>query len=78
MDKKEIKNLVNGYNLMDILEDRLQIIINGGVARSTIYKAFQVGGKTPTLEIILREAEAVVKEHEQTVQNALISFEPAA
>lgn len=63
---------------MEVLEARLHIIINGGVARSTIYKAFQMGAKTPTLEIILREAEAVIREHEQTVQNALISFEPAA
>lgn len=78
MDQKEIRKLINGYNLMEVLEARLHIIINGGVARSTIYKAFQMGAKTPTLEIILREAEAVIREHEQTVQNALISFEPAA
>lgn len=63
---------------MENLKSRLQVIINGGVATSTIYKAFQQGGKTPTLEIILQQAEAVIREHEQTVQEAIGSFEPAA
>lgn len=63
---------------MEVLEARLQIVINGGVARSTIYKAFQQGAKTPTLDIILQQAEAVIREHEQAVQEAILSFEPAA
>jgi len=78
MDKKEIRQLINGYNLMDALEARLQIVINGGVARSTIYKAFNQGANTPTLQIIRREAEAVIKDHEDSVAAALLAMEAAA
>lgn len=62
-----IKEKIQGYNLMDILETRLQIIIVDGVGKTTIYKAFRVGPITPTLRQILDAAEALIKEHEAKI-----------
>jgi len=78
MDKKEIRKWINAYNLMDDLLARMQIVVKGGVAKSTVYKAFNTEKSTDTLDLIIREAEAVIAAHEQTVANALQALEPAA
>lgn len=63
---------------MDTLMQRLEIVINEGVAKTTVYKAFREGGITPTLEIILEQAQATIAEHEAAIQHRLnMLAEPA-
>lgn len=74
MDAKKIQELISGYALMDTLQDRLQVAVVGGVARSTIYKAFQIGPKTPRTKVVLQVAQQVVEEHERNVTTAVMAL----
>lgn len=78
MDAKKIQELISGYGLMDALQDRLQAVVVGGVARSTIYKAFQYGALTPRTKIVLQTAQQVIAEHERAVESAVLAMEQAA
>lgn len=63
---------------MDVLKERLDIVINEGVATTTIYKAFRFGGVTPLLEKILETAQTIVAEHELEIKEKLAALtEPA-
>ena len=73
MDAKKIQELISGYGLMDTLQDRLQVAVVGGVARSTIYKAFQTGPETPRTKIVLQVAQQVIADHERTVTEAIMA-----
>lgn len=72
MDTKKIQELISGYGLMDMLQDRLQVAVVGGVARSTIYKAFQNGPETPRTKVVLQVAQQIVEEHERNVTTAVM------
>jgi len=74
MDTKKIQELISGYGLMDTLQDRLQAVVVGGVARSTIYKAFQSGALTPRTKIVLQVAQQVITDHEQNVASAVMAI----
>lgn len=74
MDAKEIQRLISGYGLMDALEERLQVVVVGGVARSTIYSTFQRGATSPRSEIILETAKKLIREHEETVEAAVLAL----
>jgi len=74
MDARKIHELISGYGLMDTLLDRLQLAVMGGVARSTIYKAFQTGPKTPRTKVVLQVAQQVVEEHERNVTSAVMAL----
>lgn len=74
MDAKKIQEMISGYGLMDALQERLQLAVVGGVARSTIYKAFQVGPVTHRTKIVLQIAQQVISEHEQNVSSAVMSL----
>lgn len=74
MDTKKIQDLISGYGLMDALQDRLEIAVVGGVARSTIYKAFQKGPETPRTKIVIQIAQQVIAEHEANVTGAVMSL----
>lgn len=76
-DTKDILRRISGYGLFEELQSRLNRIILGGVARSTIYKAFSTGGGTPKTDIILQIAEDVVAEHLQKIQQEIPANEPA-
>lgn len=68
IDHIKIAKDVKGYNLFDKVKDRCSIVIDGGVARSTIYKALSQGPVTDTLEKILEAGAAVVAEHEAKIE----------
>jgi len=68
IDYKKIAKDIRGYNLMDKLMERCTIVIEGGVARSTIYKALSQGPITDPLEKILEAAEAIVAEHKAKIE----------
>lgn len=70
-EAKKIKECIVGYNLFETLKNRLEIVVVGGVADSTIYKAFRVGGKTPLLRTILLTGAEVIEQHEQAIESAL-------
>mgnify|MGYP001381334893 CR=1 FL=1 len=74
MEAKKIHELIMGYGLLDALQNRLNVVISGGIARSTIYKAFQVGPKTPRTKMVLQVAETVIAEHEKNVAEAVIAL----
>jgi hypothetical protein len=74
MDAKKIQELISGYGLMDALQDRLQMAVVGGVARSTIYKAFQYGPETPRTKIVIQVARQIVEEHERNVSEAVMAL----
>lgn len=67
----QIQEGIAAYNLKQELYDRLQIKIVGGVAQSTIYKAYRVGGTTPTLRLILDTAKELIAEHEIEVKEKI-------
>lgn len=70
MDTEKIKDGIRGYRLMDELLKRLNVVVNGGVAKSTVYSAFTTGPTTPIRDTIFKTAEAVILKHEATVQQA--------
>ena len=72
IDHIKIAKDVKGYNLFDKVKDRCAIVIEGGVARSTIYKALSQGPVTDTLEKILEAGAAVVAEHEAKIEQLLL------
>lgn len=75
---KKIKECIVGYNLFETLKNRLSVIVVGGVADSTIYKAFRLGGKTPLLRTILSAAAEVVEQHEENIESTLKSLDSPA
>lgn len=79
-ESKLIKEKILGYNLFDRLKTRLDFIVVGGVAETTIYKAFREGGRTPTLRVILSAAEELIQKHEGNIEEYLQEQEkmPAA
>jgi len=68
MDHKKISDDIKGYKLFWKLFDRCQIVIEGGVAESTIYKALSKGPVTKTLKKILEAAERIVVDHEAKIE----------
>lgn len=67
MEKTNEQNVyekIAAYNLLGALQDRLKVKRVGGVARSTIYKAFQVGGTTPSLRLVIDTCIELIEEHE--------------
>lgn len=75
---KHIHRQISGYGLFEELESRLEVAILGGVARSTIYKAFSTGGGTPKTDIILQIAEDVVCKHLEKLNKEIPANEPVA
>lgn len=73
---KKLQEQLASYNLTDRLFDRLQVVIDGGCAKTTMYKAFRVGSKTPLLNRILATAEEVLRSHEELIGEYVA--EPAA
>lgn len=71
MEAKKLQTLISGYGLMEALQSRMETVVVGGVARSTIYKAFQTNGGTPRTDLILKIAEEVVAEHEEYIKAAV-------
>lgn len=71
MDTEKISDGIRGYRLMDELVKRLEVAVNGGVAKSTVYAAFSTGPTTPTRKTIFRVAEALLIQHEATIQQAI-------
>ncbi len=69
MDHKKIAKDVKGYNLFGDVQGRCMLVIKGGVARSTIYKALSQGPITDTLEKILETAATIVAEHEANIEH---------
>lgn len=78
IEGKKIHEQIAGYGLMDALLDRLNRIVVGGVARSTVYKAFGQGGQTPRTKLVLKTAQEVIAEHENAVVSAVLSMEQQA
>jgi len=74
MEAKEIQQRISGYGLMDTLEDTLQVVVVGGVARSTIYAAFQSGPTTTRKKIILETAKQIIAQHEASVAEAVMAL----
>lgn len=74
MDAKKIQELISGYGLMDTLQDRLELAVVGGVARSTIYKAFQKGPATARTKVVLHVAKELIDEHERAVSTAVLAL----
>ena len=68
MDHRKIAKDVKGYNLFEKVRERCNVVIEGGVARSTIYKALSQGPVTDTLEKILEAGAFVVAEHEAKIE----------
>ena len=68
MIHEQIAKDIRGYNLFDRLYDRCQVVIDGGCARSTVYKALSQGAITDTLEKILEAAAAIVAEHKAKIE----------
>ncbi len=67
---KNIHEKITAYNLLDQLKEALKVKRVGGVARSTIYKAFQEGGTTPSLRLVLETCSELIAEHEGTFEAA--------
>jgi hypothetical protein len=74
MDAKKIQELIAGYGLMDLLEARLQVVVVGGVARSTIYSAFQRGATSARNKVILETAKQIIAQHEASVVEAVLAM----
>jgi len=68
MIHEQIAKDIRGYNLFARLYDRCQIVIDGGCARSTVYKALSQGPATATLEKILEAGAAIVAEHKAKIE----------
>lgn len=66
-EAKKLQHELASYNLTGRLFDRLQVVIHGGCAKSTMYKAFQNGSKTPQLERILTTAQDILREHQEMI-----------
>lgn len=62
-DARILKESLASYNLTGRLFDKLQVIVDGGVAQTTMYKAFRLGGKTPLLRRILTTGQEILQEH---------------
>lgn len=73
----KIKEKISAYNLKGRLLAHLAIVVDGGIAETTMYKAFREGGKTPTLRLILTTAEAIIAAHEQAANEQLQALQTA-
>ena len=62
-----LKEELASYNLTGRLLDKLQVVVDGGVAQTTVYKAFRVGGTTPLLRRILTTAQEILREHQEMI-----------
>lgn len=71
MSHSEIRGKIAAYGLFTVLSERLDIIVKGGVANSTIRKAFTHGPVTPRLSLILDIAKAIIIQHEEEIKHAL-------
>lgn len=60
---------VRAYNLFDELLQAMKVKRVGGVKRSTIYKAFQMGPSTPVLALILETAKELISKHEEQFES---------
>lgn len=67
---------ISGYGLFEELQNRLNRVIIGGVARSTIYKAFATNGGTAKTDKILEIAKDVVAQHIERIKE-IPANEPA-
>lgn len=72
-----IKEKISAYNLKDRLLAHLAVLVDGGVAETTIYKAYREGGKTPTLRLILTTAENIIEAHEKAATEQLQALQTA-
>ncbi|HNM26251.1 MAG TPA: hypothetical protein PKL15_12510 [Saprospiraceae bacterium] len=66
----KIRQQIAAHRLFPKLMERMQQVRIGGVQRSTIYKAFSEGGVTPTCQLILDTAQALIEEHKNTALQA--------
>jgi len=76
MDAKKIQELISAYGLFEALENRLSVVVVGGVARSTIYSAF-ARARSPRERLIVETARTLVAEHEQDIAE-YFTAQPAA
>lgn len=74
LEAKKIHRKIKAYNLKDSLLERLNIVIVDGVAPTTMYKAFRVGGTTPLLENILDVAQMLILEHEEKIRQRITAL----
>lgn len=71
MSHSDIKAKIAAYGLFTVLSERLDLVVIGGVANSTIRKAFTHGPITPRLALILDVAAAIIIQHEEEIKHAL-------
>jgi hypothetical protein len=76
MDAKKIQELISAYGLFEVLEARANTAILDGVARSTIYAAFN-RNKSPREKLIVELAAQIVLEHESNVEKAVADMAAA-
>jgi hypothetical protein len=78
MQHEEISAKIKGYGLSDALKARLAVVVKDGVHRNMIYKAFRYGPVTPLASVILTEAENLIVQHLQNVEDKLFQMEITA
>lgn len=71
METEKIRDSIRRYRLMPQLLKRLSVVINGGVARSTVYSAFESGPTTPIRDQIFITAKALIEQHEDLAKSLI-------
>jgi DNA-binding phage protein len=63
-EAKILHEKISAYGLIQNLQHTITIRRKKGVARSTIYRAFEIGGETALLRFILNVAKELINIHE--------------